>query len=163
MPSKTAFPSPETLRQPGEKLEGATHVVRKKVKGVHLPEILEGATKNHIYTKAQDEEGNPIMAYIEVPFDPAANQYPKALYHPDWGKVREPQISDFARPGIPADQYEHALKLFNDAHKKWEKGNRIQTCKDAKREAELRKIGWVDYKDLEHLSVVETQTQSDAL
>jgi hypothetical protein len=163
VPSNAALPRPESLRQPGEKLEGQTFVVRKKTRGVHIPETLEGAQTNHIYTKALDEAGNSIMAYIEVPFDVAENQYPKMLYHPDWGKITEPKISDFARPGIPADQYEQALSLFNTAHGDWQKSNRTRVVPDAKRETDLRKIGWVDYKDLKHLGAAQTKAESDAL
>lgn len=162
--SKLDLPRPESLRQPGERVEGQTHVVRKKVPGIHIPATLEGALKNHVYTTAIDEDsGQEVKAYIEVPFDAAANQYPKMLYHPDWGKVREPKISDFAKAGTTGEHYQAALELFTTAHNEWDRGNRTQVAANPKREAELRKIGWVDYKDLKHLGAEQTKADSDAL
>lgn len=161
--SKASLPRPESLRQPGERLEGQTHVIRKKLQTVHIPATLEGALKNHVFTKALDEDGNQVMAYVERPFDPAENQYPKMLYHPDWGKKAEPKVSDFARPGAPADQYETALQLFTSAHTAWEKGNRTKIATSPAREADLRKLGWVDYKELKHLGRLQTEAESDAI
>lgn len=157
------FPKPQDIRQSGEKPEGGTFVVRRNRSRVHVPEILEGAQKNHIYTKAVDENGNPLMAYVEVPFDPAANQFPKLLYHPDWGKKAEPTLASFARGASTTEQYAAALDSYNAAHAEWEKGNRTKVAENAKREAELRKIGWVDYADLPHKQAVMQKTESDVL
>src|ERR1700728_4555371 len=159
--SKLDLPKPESLRQPGERLEGQTHVIRKKHQAVHIPPTLEGALKNHIYTRAIDDDGNELMAYVEVPFDPAANEYPKVLYHPEWGKEREPNIADYAGAASTPAQYEAALKRYKAVHDKWERGNRTRTCEDRERENELRKIGWCDYKDLKHLAAAETKAESD--
>lgn len=159
----TNFPSPASLRQQGEKLENQTFVVRKNRQRVHVPPSLEGATKNHIYTQAVDEDGNKIMAYVEVPFEPENNQFPKILYHPDFGKKPEPTIAAFARGASTPDQYAVALDQFNAAHAEWAKGNRTQVAEDKKREDQLRKIGWVDYKALPHLQGAQQKAESDAL
>ncbi len=163
MVNPATLPRPESLKQPGERLEGQTYVVRKKVPGVHIPESLEGAKGQHVYGKAVDEAGNSVMAYIPLSFDPAENQYPKALYHPDWGKKPEPVVTQFNRGASTPEQLQSALELFNTAHAEWEKSNRIQTCENPKREAELRKIGWVDYKDLKHLATPQKKADGDAL
>jgi hypothetical protein len=153
----------QQLRQPGEKIEGQTFVVRKKLQTVHVPATLEHAKGNHTYGMAIDEDGNKVMAYIPAPFDPAENQHPKMLYHPDYGKNPEPTINQFAKGASSPEQYQNALDLFNGAHAVWEKGNRTKIAESPAREADLKKIGWMDYKNLAHLSYTEQKKDSDNL
>lgn len=158
-----SFPSPQSLRQPGESMEGQTVVVRKKLQRVHIPAELDGIKGNHRYTQAYDESGNKINAYLPVEFDPADNQYPKMLYHPEYGKKAQPSIGDYARGASTNEMYQAALEMFQTAQADWEKGNRTIIASDKKREDELRKIGWLDYRELKHMSGAAKKIENDQL
>jgi hypothetical protein len=112
-----------------------TIVIRKKINRIVLPENAEGALKNHVYTRAQDEYGQPLMAYVEVPYDPREpkHQYPKMLFHPDYHKEPPPNLNHFKE-----------TKDWDAAMRAWElKYNRTQVAENEKHEKRLLQKGWL--------------------
>ena len=118
-------------------------VLTKKVKiKVHVPEELEVTQKHHVYDHRRTPEGN-LVGYAELgPYEPSENQYPKILYHPNYGKAIPPQQQDFAKPGMSWQQVEAANQAFDKAKKKWLMDNRTQVAQDAADEERLTKKGW---------------------
>jgi hypothetical protein len=128
-------------RMPGERPEGGTYVVRRKPNKINIPETLEGALQNHRYVKAVDEQGNPCMAY--EPINYGHQEFPKMLYHPNFGQKPQPKVQAFAAGATTPEQFEAALERFNVAMSGWNRANRTKLVEDAREEKALITKGWV--------------------
>lgn len=123
---------PYDVRMPGETFEGNTYVVRKNRNKVYIPDALEGAKSTHVYARTVDENGQPGMGYVPVPYEREANEFPKMLFHPDYHKVPAPIHNDFKELGA-----------YNAAVAAWEsKYGRTQMAADKEDEDRLVKKGW---------------------
>lgn len=129
------------VRMPGEKPEGGTFVVRRRPNKIQIPETLEGALGNHRYVKAVDEQGNDCMAYMPVPYE--HQEYPKILYHPNFGEKPQPRVQAYSAGATSPEQFEAALERFNLAMETWNRSNRTKFVEDAKEEKRLLAKGWV--------------------
>lgn len=127
---------------PGERPEGGTFVVRRKMNKIQIPETLEGALKNHRYVKAVDEQGNPCMAYEPIEYE--HQEFPKILYHPDFGAKPQPKVQAYAAGSTTPEQFEAALERFNLALSTWTRGNRTKLAENRKEEKFFLEKGWLD-------------------
>lgn len=133
--------APYDVRMPGEKVERNTFVIRRRRNKVHIPPELEGALKNHIFTKARDEDGNEINAYVEVEY--VHQEFPKLLYHPNWGQKPMPKVEQYVGRASTPEQHQEAFEAFSAAMAKWQRENRTKLVQDAKEEKRLLGKGWL--------------------
>ena len=117
----------------GEGVERGTIVIRKKQNRVFIPDELEGAKQNHIYTNVVDENGAPSRAYVAMPYEREKNDFPKMLFHPDFHKEPAPVHNDFKELG----QYNKALQAWQ------RKFERTQMADNEKEEKRLVTKGWL--------------------
>jgi hypothetical protein len=82
-----------------------------------------------------------VVGYVPEPY--THQEYPKMLYHPDYGLAPRPDIAKFASDCRTADQYLAALQSFQEAEQKWSRGQRTKQAKDKKDEERLKKKGWL--------------------
>jgi hypothetical protein len=131
--------------------ERGTLVVRKRQNKVHIPDELEGARSNHVYANVVDENGAPSRAYVAVPYEREANDFPKMLFHPAWHKEPKPIANDFKELG-----------LFQKAVQTWErKFERFKMVENDKEEKRLIAKGWLARPPV--LDVPKDDPQSDEI
>lgn len=138
--SLQAPPTPEGLSAIQKHFaEPPVKFTKIKIK-VHVPDELEATLKNHIFDARRTPAGE-LMGYVEIPYE--HQEYPKMLYHPEWGAKPQPDINSFVKAAKTAQEYEMAATLYQQAVAKWARGNRTKIVEDAKQEASLVKKGWL--------------------
>src|SRR5690242_10991377 len=85
-------------------IEGGTVVQRRKENKLFINDKLEPALKNHVFGEFIDQFGNKASGYLEVPY--THQEFPKVLYHPEWGVKPQPKMSDFTRSANTVEQQE---------------------------------------------------------
>lgn len=109
-----------------------------------ISDLAEPALQNHIYDANINPETGKRFGYRTITKD--FEEFPKMLYHPDWGLKPKPDIRDYSKGAQTPEAIESAQHAFSGAMKKWERGNRVKTVteKDGKKELDrLGKIGWL--------------------
>lgn len=116
----------------GEGMERGTIVIKKARNKVHIPEELEDAKSNHIYTPVTYENGATGNAYVAVPYEHQG--YPKMLFHPNFHQEEPPNRNQFKE----TFEWESAMRSWS------ERFDRFQLAEDAKEEKRLQAKGWLD-------------------
>jgi len=120
-----------------------TIVLQEELNEVHIPKRLKGALGNHRFGRAIDPKNNqPTMAYISMGYD--HQEFPKLLYHPEYGQAQEPKLAAFAAGCNTPEQSTQAHEAYQAAMTKWKKKNRTKEVLDAKEEKRLLAKGWVN-------------------
>ena len=110
---------------------------------------LQTAAESLQIVRGPHEYNEDRREYYATP--PSMAQYPKMLYHPEFGKKPAPKASDFViLPGMTAEQQTAILKSFSSAMEQWRRQNRMKIANSKAEEAILLKKGW-----LLHFSVIE--------
>lgn len=117
-------------------------LVKKTKIRVHVPEELEDTKGAHVWDPRRTPNGE-LMGYQPVSYDRADNDYPKMLFHPDYGKKPQPDQSKFVRSGMSPADYEAAILLYQTKVNEWNKGNRTKLAKDEDEEKRLLAKGWL--------------------
>jgi hypothetical protein len=78
---------------------------------------------------------NKIVGYVAVPY--THQEYPKALYHPEYGMKPMPDAATFQAGAVTAAQIQNASQAFQTALEKWHRGQRIQIVTISKNELHL--------------------------
>ena len=99
------------------------------------------AQKNHVYNPNIDPATGKRIGYQEVHYE--HQEFPRQLYHPEYGAAKKPNIQDYARTAKTSDEVEQANALYLAAMAKWNKSNRVKTVATKKEEDRLLKIGWM--------------------
>lgn len=107
-----------------------------------IPKQAKRALGPHRYNPNLSPDGKRI-GYERVEYDRDGNEYPKTLYHTDYGLKPKPDAAQYTRGLAGHEALESALIAFNSALQKWERGNRIKTAQNKKEEEKLVKIGWL--------------------
>lgn len=108
---------------------------------VVLPKGAKAALQNHVYDPNINPATGKRFGYQRRPYE--HQEYPKQLYHPDYGKRPKPDVNDFARAAKSVEETEKAMTAFQQALAKWNRSNRIKTVTSKKEEDRLLKIGWM--------------------
>lgn len=85
---------------------------------------------------------NKVVGYVPKPWDPAANVYPKMLYHPNYGKKPKPEAERFSLGARTMEQIQAAADAYQDALNKWNRENRTFLALSDADEERLIKKGW---------------------
>jgi len=126
----------------GATFEAGTFVKKKKMNKITLPEGAEDALGNHRYSQRRDTAGN-LEGYVAVTYERAENEYPKMLYHPDWGSTQEPLPQDFVGLARTPAEYSNAYETFNKAMQEYRRKQRTKLVKNLKDEKALSAKGWL--------------------
>lgn len=125
----------------GESDKG-TVVLQEDLNEVVVPKRLKGALSNHRYGPAIDpKNGQRTMTYIREEY--THQDFPKLLYHPEFGQTPEPKLAEFAAGCQTPEDSMRAHETFNAAYRKWQLKNRTKEVPDAKEEKRLLAKGWV--------------------
>ena len=84
---------------------------------------------------------NKIVGYVEVQYE--HEEYPRMLYHPNWGMEKKPDMAKFAVGCVTSEQFQQAFLAFQEAENKWNRSNRTKLATDKKHEESLLKKGWL--------------------
>lgn len=107
---------------------------------VRQPRAARNTRGHHAYDPTI--VNNKAVGYVAKPYDRDANEYPKMLYHPNYGKTQKPDLARFAVGAVTQEQIQNAGKAFDAAMQKWMRENRTQEATSPEHEARLVKKGW---------------------
>jgi len=108
---------------------------------VKQPRSARNTRGNHKYDGTI--VNNKAVGYVPVSYDPAENQYPKMLFHPDFGKSLAPEMAKYAVGCVTTEQFQSAHTAFAQAMEKWNRANRTKLVDDEKKEKSLITKGWL--------------------
>lgn len=85
---------------------------------------------------------NKAIGYVPVQYK--HEEFPRMLYHPEWGAKAKPEGGRFFIGAITQEQMQNAMTAYQEAEAKWARGNRTKLVTNAKDLERLIKKGWLD-------------------
>lgn len=106
---------------------------------VQQPRLARNTRGPHKYDSTV--VNNKVTGYVPVVYE--HQEFPRMLYHPEWGAKSRPELAKFAIGCVTAEQYQAANAAFMEAEQKWLKGNRTKLVATAAEEKKLLAKGWL--------------------
>jgi len=85
---------------------------------------------------------NKAVGYVPVQYK--HEEFPRMLYHPEWGAKPKPEGGRFFIGAITQEQMQNAMTAYQEAETKWARSNRVKLVTNAKDLERLIKKGWLD-------------------
>ena len=106
---------------------------------VIIPRAARAAKGHHKYDPTI--VNNKVVGYVPVMY--VHQEFPRMMYHPDWGKAPKPDMAKFAIGCVTPQQWQGAFEALQKAESDWARRNRVKTVASAEEQARLEKIGWL--------------------
>jgi hypothetical protein len=85
---------------------------------------------------------NKAVGYVPVTYE--HQEFPRMLYHPEWGMKARPEAARFFVGAVTQEQMQNAMAAFNEADQRWARSNRTKLVQNAKEQERLVKKGWLE-------------------
>ncbi|HUD64653.1 MAG TPA: hypothetical protein VMQ17_08750 [Candidatus Sulfotelmatobacter sp.] len=85
---------------------------------------------------------NKAIGYVPVMYE--YQEFPRMLYHPEWGARPKPEGARFFIGAITQEQMQNAMTAYQEAESKWARGNRVKLVGSPKEFDRLVKKGWLE-------------------
>jgi hypothetical protein len=108
---------------------------------VHQPRETRATRGPHVYDETV--VNNKKVGYKGVTYDRSEHEYPKMLFHPEYGMKPLPEQAKFCVGCVTAEQFQNALVSYQAALEKWQRSNRTKEAKDEKDQKRLLAKGWL--------------------
>jgi hypothetical protein len=112
---------------------------RGKPNKIHRSAMQETTDQPHKYDPRI--ENNQAIGYVPVTYE--HQDFPRMLYHPNWGKLAKPDMAKFAIGCITQDQFQQAFAAYQEAEQKWMRSNRVKLVESPEELERLEKKGWL--------------------
>ena len=85
---------------------------------------------------------NKAIGYVQVRYE--HQEFPRMLYHPEWGAKPKPEAARYFVGAVTQEQMQNAMNAYTEAEQKWARSNRVKLVTSAKEFEKLTKKGWLD-------------------
>lgn len=120
------------MAKPLKSLPADTNFTKDKLAGI------QGVmAKPHTFDQIERE-------YVEVEGGYVHTDWPRLMYHPDWGKDPMPDMVKFGMGANTVQEAELRNAAFNEALALWKRKNRTKLASGPKEFEALKKKGWLD-------------------
>lgn len=84
---------------------------------------------------------NKAIGYVPVRYQ--HQEFPRMLYHPEWGANAKPEGPRYFVGAVTQEQMQNAMATYQEAEAKWLKANRTKLVETEKEFDRLVKKGWL--------------------
>jgi len=85
---------------------------------------------------------NKAIGYVPVHYE--HQDFPRMVYHPEWGAKARPEAARYFVGAVTQEQMQNAMAAYNEAEAKWSRANRTKLAANRKDFDALLKKGWLD-------------------
>jgi len=84
---------------------------------------------------------NKAIGYVPVRYE--HQEFPRLMYHPEWGAKPKPEAARYFVGAVTQEQMQNAMNTYTEAEQKWARSNRTKLITSQKEFDKLAKIGWL--------------------
>ena len=120
------------MPKPLKSLPADSNFTKEKMAG------MQGVMAQHHRWNTEEREYEAVEGgYVH-------QDYPRMMYHPEWGKEPMPDMAKFGAGANTIQEAELRNIAFNEALHNWRRKNRTKMAGNAKEFEALKKKGWLD-------------------